>query len=456
MDQLQGLTFPINGTQVFQDDWNFEQESKSAEILSTRKDSFTPGIVSGGEISNGITNTVNIQPIVAYDSNGKRIESPFLNNFAILTNSSYTIAIRHKFLEQTVIQPNGTTLIYRSNSYEIVFRTGSLSDGDIALYSVSNSVGVTSILADLRVFRKVIDSSLVTKINLGESLKGLIQGRLEYKSNNTTIYVPKWNLYDVKGKFIQLSSALFLDFSLTSNIFRADGNPISSIVEIQNKHLYLLLSDTASLSAQIIDDSEMSIGSHSYLDNVKLCEDYYKPSPLIFNPSENGFYKSSKRIIAVLRISSANSVEFWYELGFGHRFLDVSTIPVGQGFSELRWKREHPNCYIPNGDTITTMATDAPELFRIYGSNILPNWSNRFARNIDLSSDREIRDLQEDALQEFYASGNTLTSGSGIASGSGSYNAGGGVSIYAYDGSMRFANETRPVNYSFLRQIVRA
>ena len=123
-------------------------------------------------------------------------------------------------------------------------------------------------------------------------------------------------------------------------------------------------------------------------------------------------------------MNASNQIEFVYELGLAHRFMDTQHLAVGQKFTELRWKREHPSCYVPDGSTITNMNLEAPELFRILGTNILPDWTDRFARNISPNSTRSLRDTQEDAIQGFglsSATESTLVTGSGFMSGLGSY-----------------------------------
>jgi hypothetical protein len=457
---LKGLVFPANGTKVFQEDWNFEQESKEDEILKSRIDTFTDGIVSGGEITNGAGQSINIQPVIAYDVQGLRISTPLLSNQAVPLNQTSKVVLRHKFEIEDVIQPDSTILQYQKNSFEILFRNGSLISGDIPLFEIVNSAGVTTILSDIRNFRKVKDDSLVNKINMGESFKGLIKGKIQYLSSNNILYLPKWNLYEVKGKFLQLRNTISLNFSLLPNIFREDGNPIASIVEIQNKHLYLLLSYDYKLTARIIPNSELQIGDHSYLDNSKLSEDFYNPS-FAWSTSENGFYKNNSRIIAVLRVNASNAIDFFYELGFGNRFQDVETISIGNLYTETRYKREHPACYVADGSTITNMNIVAPELLRVYASNVLPNWINRFERNIDLLGSRDLRDTQGFAMQGFKIDlNNVLTGGFGYSSlVAGSYvdiGKSGSPLDDGIHGTPQIDSEVRPVNYSISKQIVRA
>lgn len=474
MDQLAGLTFPSNGTKVFQEDWNFEQDTKSSELIERTKDSFSPGIVSGGVVTNGVGSSINIQPCIAYDSSGKRVQSPLVSNLAVVTGQVSIVVLRHKFEEEIVTQPDSTTLTYRHNSYEFIFRTIVQTD-DIPLFRITNASGVTTVNEDLRTFRTVTDGSLVNKTNIAERFRGIINGRIICREN-TRIAIPQFNVYEVNGKHLQIRTPLILDFSTLSNIFRSDGNPIASILEIQNKHLYVMLSENESLSAQIISNSELLIGSHSYNDNAALIKDYYSSTPSAWVIDKNGFYKSDRRIIAVIRIGVSSTVEFWYDLGYGHRFADVQNLAVGQRYTETRWKREHPNCYHPDGSAVLNMSSEAPELFRILGSNLLPDWMNRFSRNIDINGSRNIRDTEEDAFQAWQAGvrfGLTDYYGSGVYD-----NASLGGQIQSHSlyiqfsdlsqadfpitamndgihGTPRTADETRPKNYGVLDQIVK-
>jgi hypothetical protein len=300
--------------------------------------------------------------------------------------------------------------------------------------------------------------------------RGLVQGRMEVQNATPTILrLRRNNVYEVDGNFIKLNGNLTLDFSSLTNIFRSDGTtPITATSETQNKHLYVLITNNGSLHAMVIPDSEMSGSVHTYLANPKLLQDFYSDSPVIFDLTKNGYYKNSKRIIGTIRLNSSNQIEFFYELGFGNRFLDVQNISIGNIFTETRWKREHPSCYVPDGSTVTNMATEAPVLHRILGGNVLPDWRDRFGRNIDLNGARAIRDLQEDAFQghrmsplspqtQFYGAGgvDNISTPIGGAYGFGTIYATGGPISDGTNGTPRIANETRGKNYARSEQIVR-
>ncbi len=235
---------------------------------------------------------------------------------------------------------------------------------------------------------------------LNYTMTGLIRGRLsQLAASPKVIRVPVGNAYDVNSILQVVSTAKTLDFDGLTNIFRTDGTTqITNVSETQNKHLYLLLTDTGTLQAQIIPNSD--IADHDYLTNPKFLESYYTGEPTIWNAAKNGYYINSKRIIANLRLDSSNVIEFFYELGMGYRFQDVFYIAIGNLYTENRWLRANPNCYALDGSTITDMATEAPDLYRLLGTNVLPNYLDRFLRNIDLEGARTIRDLQADAVQD--------------------------------------------------------
>jgi len=294
-----------------------------------------------------------------------------------------------------------------------------------------------------------------------------------YQGSQKVLRLERNSVVKVNNKMIITNSLLTIDFNLTTHIFSSDGtNPIASNAETQNKHLYILLTELGQLQAMIIPDIEMAGSSHSYLSNPKLLTDYYSNTPQIFSIQKNGYYKNNKRIIATIRLNASNEIEFFYSLGNGHRFKDVENIQIGNIFTETRWKREHPACYIPDGSTVTNMSTEAPVLFRILSTNILPDWDDRFGRNIILSSGRNIRDIQEDAFQGHFHSivhnplinhafGSTIW---GYGNYGSHYLQGAGNNLNNYvinpysdglNGTPRTAGETRPKNFALMYQIVR-
>lgn len=303
-------------------------------------------------------------------------------------------------------------------------------------------------------------------------MPGFVLGRLNYyNATPTIIRVPKWNLYEVGKKMVRIESELTLDFSTTSNIYKNDGTtPIVGTSETQSKHLYLRLSDTGSLDAMIIPDLDLDLGSHTYLANPKLVKDALSASPAIFDISKNGYYKNSKRIIATLMLNASNQIEFVYELGFGHRYMDIERYGVSEVYKETRWLREHPNCLVADGSTLTNMSTEYPQLYKYLGTNILPNWIDRVPRGIAIGGSRAIRDTQEDAFQGFSIEIFDANNSGGV------YNAGGGAAnqslTYAYEanltkllrgnvisdgtnGTPRTSNETRMKNFAVSIQLVR-
>lgn len=236
---------------------------------------------------------------------------------------------------------------------------------------------------------------------LNYTMFGIAKGRLSVvASSPTVITLPVNNAYDVNSILQFVSSPESLDFRELTNIYRTDGvTEITNVSETQNKHLYLQLADDGTLSAMIIPNTD--IANHNYGTNPKLLEAYYTGTPAIWFPLKNGYYRNSKRIIATLRLDVNNEIEFFYELDQGQRFQDVLGIAIGNTYKENRWTRCHPNCYLLDGSTITDMETESPLLYKILGSNVLPDFRDRFERNIDLAT-RSVRDLQTEMLRKHW------------------------------------------------------
>lgn len=299
---------------------------------------------------------------------------------------------------------------------------------------------------------------------LTSNFLGIIFGRLYVlAASSTVIRIPVNNVYDVSGEIVAVSLEKTLDFSGLTNIFRTDGTTqITNVSETQNKHLYLLLTSTGTLQAMIIPNTD--IANHNYLTNPLLLEAYYTGTPAIWDSAKNGYYRNSKRIIATMRLDGSNNIQFFYELGTGYRFQDVLNFAVGNLYSELRWQRCNPNCYLLDGSTIASMSTESPLLYFLLGTNVLPNFTDRFLRNIDIAGARALRDLQTDQMQGFdiYLEGYAAVgSQDRVATGS---NAGGAVNTNVshtkiisngVDGTPRFGSETRPLNFAASLQIVR-
>lgn len=294
--------------------------------------------------------------------------------------------------------------------------------------------------------------------------KGFSNGKLFLNVNDLTkLFLRKWSNYEVSGSNLVLNLEQSLDFAALTNIFLPNNIQINSVSQIQNKHVLILITNTGILQAQVVDSIFLPAASHSYDNNISLLQDFYSTTPAVFDATKNGYYVNSKRVIATARISATSEVEFFYELGNGHRFKDVEHLATGQKFTETRWKHEHPACYVPDGSTITNMNLEAPELFRILGTNILPDWTDRFARNISPNSIRSLRDTQEDAFQGFSMTSsdapNALNTSGGFAFGfTTAYGSGSNIMNIFNDsgfGVPRIADETRPKNYSVSTQIVR-
>lgn len=170
-NSLAGIVFPNNGVEVFTEDWQNEQSKRSAEMLNRDLDNFGAGIVSGGVVTLGSGNyKVNISALIAYDVDGKRIEMPSQTDYT-LPDGTGILAARHKFLETSVLNPGGTTSItYRANSFELVFREAGLQTGDVGLWNITVSAGVVTLNSDVRSWRKVAldKGELDTKINISD------------------------------------------------------------------------------------------------------------------------------------------------------------------------------------------------------------------------------------------------------------------------------------------------
>lgn len=359
--------------------------------------------------------------------------------------------------------------IYGNTAY-LKEQTDSLSTNKANSTDVSTALSLKLNTSDVQDSLISDETAKPLSAKAGKSLlmPGFVFGRLNYyNATPTIIRVPKWNLYEVGKKMVRVESELTLDFSTTSNIYKNDGTtPIVGTSETQSKHLYLRLSDTGSLDAMIIPDLDLDLGSHTYLANPKLVKDALSASPAIFDTSKNGYYKNGKRVIATLMLNASNQIQFVYELGFGHRFMDLERYGVSEPFYETRWLREHPGCFVADGSTLTSMSTDYPQLYKYLGTNVLPNWVDRVPRGIAIGGSRAIRDTQEDAFQghhhQNYADYPAATNySSNILSTS----SGGNPELRDYsvrtpssdgvNGTPRTASETRMKNFAVVIQLVR-
>ncbi len=168
-EKLAGITYPKHQQRVFTEDWQKEQSSIGQEITHTRLDILGAGVVTGGSIAVGVGSaTVDLtEKTVAYDAEGRRIEAPatagidLSREIDLSSDVSGTVVIRHKFNPSQVINPQNTDnqalpIEYRDNSSEILFRTGALSAGDVALREGSiDTAGAVTLGADRRQWAQV-------------------------------------------------------------------------------------------------------------------------------------------------------------------------------------------------------------------------------------------------------------------------------------------------------------
>lgn len=167
MDKLSGITFPAFGKRVFTEDWDYEQESKSQEILNRDKDLLGTGFQSGGSIAVGANPaTVDlIEETIIYDAEGRRFTIPPIAGIAVPLDTASTIIARHKFEEEEFTSPSNLPsdgpIIHRSNGYEILARQGSLASGDIPLRALTtDDEGLVTLGDDLRVFKGLLGKNI--------------------------------------------------------------------------------------------------------------------------------------------------------------------------------------------------------------------------------------------------------------------------------------------------------
>ena len=153
-DKLRGTTFPEDGKNFHQSDWQYEQESKATELIDRQKDIAGTGIVEGGLVVPGTNSgTIKISETTAYNDSGQRIYLEEIDNF-IVPDGSHKVAIRHKFNSIPNNNQQGYPIQHRSNSYEIVFRQ-TLEIDDVGLFEVTNSSGTITIDNDIRQYWKM-------------------------------------------------------------------------------------------------------------------------------------------------------------------------------------------------------------------------------------------------------------------------------------------------------------
>jgi len=219
----------------------------------------------------------------------------------------------------------------------------------------------------------------------------------------TIFTVDSGGFSEVDGNYVSVDTAKTNDLTTTTDIFNAVGVVIASVTEIQDKHCYVMLDSSGNMKLMIIPDAEMEGSSNVTANNPELYKDYYSGSPINWDSTKKGYYKTISstlyRLIGHVFVNGSNQVEYFYELGNRYKYKDLESHNVGGLFTEFRFLREHPGCFIGDGSTITNMATDYPVLFDRFGSNVLPDMDGRVGRNIEIGGSRVIRDTQEDAFQ---------------------------------------------------------
>jgi hypothetical protein len=166
-DKLSGIKFPNFGKRVFTEDWNYEQESKSEEIITRDKDLLGTGIQDGGSIAVGSSPAMVdlLEATTIYDSEGRRFEIPPTANIPVPFEATCKIVVRHKFDEEEFTSPSNMPsdgpIIHRSNGYEIIARQGSLADGDVPLREITtDDEGLVTLGDDLRVFKGLLGKNV--------------------------------------------------------------------------------------------------------------------------------------------------------------------------------------------------------------------------------------------------------------------------------------------------------
>ncbi|MCP5502608.1 MAG: hypothetical protein H7A25_22105 [Leptospiraceae bacterium] len=152
---LKGVIWPANGKRVYQEDYQYEQNSISEEIRNRDTENFAHGIVYGGEVSilDEFSGFIQITGILAYNEYGQRIESPEIQLNAP-ENTDTILVLRHKFnevVDPSKVDSSGYAVKRRENSYELLF-TDSLSTGDIAIAGISR-LGSNCTITDARKFK---------------------------------------------------------------------------------------------------------------------------------------------------------------------------------------------------------------------------------------------------------------------------------------------------------------
>lgn len=153
MNTTPGIVWPQRGKAVYQEDLDFEQRSKDDAIVNRTADHYSHGIQLGGEVSIAGAGMISVGPTLAYDPDGKRVQIPSTENVEV-ADGTWIVAVRHVWAMSDGVDPDlsGTSVQYRSDSYEIVLRAAA-QPGDIPLRSVTFVAGVGTLGADLRSLR---------------------------------------------------------------------------------------------------------------------------------------------------------------------------------------------------------------------------------------------------------------------------------------------------------------
>lgn len=168
MKLLEGITFPVDGRRVFQESFNYEQDSIGKEVVSRDLDLQSYGLVYGGTIALGSNpGTIKLsEDTLAYDPKGRRILALQTDNIAVPSGSS-TVVLRLKFDSQPGTDPDlsETSVQHRKQDFEIAF-VGQIGEDDIPLRAIEGG-GSIGLLDDLRPFRNMkIPGSLVVEKGL--------------------------------------------------------------------------------------------------------------------------------------------------------------------------------------------------------------------------------------------------------------------------------------------------
>ncbi|MBM9546155.1 hypothetical protein JWG40_03955 [Leptospira sp. 201903074] len=186
MSKLSGIEWPWNGKPIYQQDFLIEHSSLATEIINRFADIFSGNIFNGGAVTPGSSpGSINISSLLAYDSEGRRIQFSDIVNLPISRPEADSIVVvRHRFLETSSgnFDSTGYAIKYRSNAFDILFLENAEPE-DIRLASVRNISGTVTVLSDLRNWRRmnaaklspnsIVNSLLAPSIKIG-SLDDLV------------------------------------------------------------------------------------------------------------------------------------------------------------------------------------------------------------------------------------------------------------------------------------------